>query len=43
VLALVDASRADAVAAAVAAAFDEAGFTAPDSFVVTPSQGVHRV
>jgi galactokinase len=43
VLALVDASRASAVADAVAAAFSEAGFTAPDSFVVTPSQGVHRV
>jgi galactokinase len=43
VLALVDGSRADAVSATVAAAFATAGFTAPDSFVVTPSQGVHRV
>jgi galactokinase len=42
VLALVDASRAPAVAAAVAAAFKSAGFTAPDSFVVTPSDGVRR-
>ncbi|GAA1793676.1 galactokinase [Planosporangium flavigriseum] len=43
VLALVDASRASAVASAVAEAFASAGFTAPDSFVATPSQGVHRV
>ncbi|MCW2638155.1 MAG: galactokinase [Dactylosporangium sp.] len=42
VLALVDASRADAVSSSVAAAFTTAGFTAPESFVVTPSDGVRR-
>jgi galactokinase len=43
VLALVDASRADAVSSAVTAAFTTTGFTAPESFVVTPSEGVHRI
>nr|WP_205864355.1 galactokinase [Planosporangium mesophilum] len=42
VLALVDASRAEAVSSAVASAFASAGFTAPDSFVVTPGEGVRR-
>jgi galactokinase len=42
VLALVEASRADAVSSAVAAAFATAGFAAPDSFVVTPTEGVRR-
>jgi galactokinase len=43
VLALVDASRADAVSSAVASAFEAAGFTAPDPFLVAPREGVHRV
>jgi galactokinase len=42
-LALIDASRASSVSAAVAAAFAQNGFTAPESFVVTPSAGAHRV
>jgi galactokinase len=43
VLALVDASRASSVSEAVAGAFAHRGFTAPESFVVTPSAGAHRV
>jgi galactokinase len=43
VLALVDSDRSDAVAATVASAFEAAGFTAPDSFLATPNQGVRRV
>ncbi|NJC70999.1 galactokinase [Planosporangium thailandense] len=42
VLALVDAADADAVASAVASAFEAAGFAPPDSFVVAPSQGAYR-
>jgi galactokinase len=42
-LALVDASRASSVSDAVAGAFAQNGFTAPESFVVTPSAGAHRV
>jgi galactokinase len=42
VLALVDASRAASVSTAVADAFATAGFTAPESFVVTPAEGAHR-
>ncbi|MDT4987588.1 MAG: galactokinase [Micromonosporaceae bacterium] len=42
VLALVDASATDTVAAAVVSAFAYAGFTAPDSFVATASAGAHR-
>jgi galactokinase len=43
VLALVDGSRAESVSAAVTAAFESAGFTAPDSFVATPSGGVRPI
>ncbi len=42
VLALIDAAQASAVASTVAEAFAGAGFTAPESFVVTPSEGAHR-
>jgi galactokinase len=42
VLALVDASATDTVSAAVASAFADAGFTAPESFVATASAGAHR-
>jgi galactokinase len=42
-LALIDASHASSVSAAVADAFAQNGFTAPESFVVTPSAGAHRV
>ncbi|MEO7446955.1 MAG: galactokinase [Humibacillus sp.] len=41
-IALVEATRAEAVGAAIAAAFDEAGFTAPESFTVTASAPAHR-
>jgi galactokinase len=43
VLALVDAPAAPSVSSAVAGAFAAAGFAAPESFVVTPSEGAHRV
>jgi galactokinase len=43
VLALVDASRASSVSVAVAEAFAQAGFAAPESFEVAPSAGAHRV
>jgi galactokinase len=42
IIALVPAGRADAVAAAVADAFDAAGYAAPQHFVGVPSQGAHR-
>ncbi|WP_330474979.1 galactokinase [Terrabacter sp. C0L_2] len=41
-IAIVRAPEADAVADAIAAAFDEAGFTAPASFTVTASGPAHR-
>ena len=41
-IALVEATRAEAVGAAIAAAFDEAGFTAPESFTATASTPAHR-
>ena len=43
VLALLDADRADAVAAAVADAFADAGYRSPRSFVVAPDDGARRV
>jgi galactokinase len=43
VLALVDEQRCDAVDAAVREAFAVAGFTPPDTFVVTPGQGTYQV
>ncbi|HLL67851.1 MAG TPA: galactokinase [Micromonosporaceae bacterium] len=43
VIALVDADQTDRVAAAVAAAFAERGFDAPDPFVATASAGATRV
>jgi galactokinase len=43
ILALIDADRADAVIAAVAAAYDRHGFTAPTPFVAVPSQGATRL
>jgi galactokinase len=43
VLALVDADRAEATAAAVAAAFTRHGFTAPTPFVAVPSAGATRL
>jgi galactokinase len=43
VLSLVDLERCDAVEAAVREAFDEAGFTPPDAFVVTPADGTRRI
>jgi galactokinase len=43
VLALVDADRTDAVAAAVTDAFAERGFDPPDAFVATAGAGAHRV
>ncbi len=42
VLALIDATAEPAVSAAVAAAFDRAGFTAPTTMLVTPSAGANR-
>ncbi|MEV0128135.1 galactokinase [Dactylosporangium sp. NPDC050688] len=42
VLALVDEERCDAVEAGVREAFAVAGFTPPDTFVVTPGPGTHR-
>ncbi len=42
-LALIDASRASSVSDSVTGAFADKGFTAPESFVVTPSAGAHRV
>jgi galactokinase len=42
VLALVDADRADATAAAIAEAFATKGFGEPRSFVAVPSDGAHR-
>lgn len=42
VLALVPAGRADAVAAAVTAAFADAGYAAPVSFLARPSAGARR-
>jgi galactokinase len=41
-IALVRAEDADAVASAIAAAFDDAGLTAPASFTVTASAPAHR-
>ncbi|MCI4064176.1 galactokinase [Micromonospora sp. R77] len=43
VLALVDASAADTVADAVAAAYAARGFTAPGTVTVTPAPGAHRL
>ncbi|MET7670839.1 galactokinase [Micromonospora luteifusca] len=43
VLALVEADRADAVAAAVTAAYAERGFTAPSTATVLPSPGATRL
>ena len=43
ILALIDADRADEVTAAVAAAYDREGFTAPTAFVAVPSQGATRL
>ncbi|MEU4618760.1 galactokinase [Actinoplanes sp. NPDC023801] len=43
VLALIDAGRADATAAAVAAAYDKRGFTAPTSWVATAGPGATRI
>jgi galactokinase len=43
VLALVDADAADAVAAAVAAAYADRGFTAPGTLTVRPAGGVARL
>ncbi|MEU7757824.1 MULTISPECIES: galactokinase [Micromonospora] len=43
VLALVDADAADAVAAAVTAAYAERGFTAPGTLTVLPAGGVTRL
>ncbi|MFC4067419.1 galactokinase [Actinoplanes subglobosus] len=43
VLALIDADRADATAAAVAAAYEQRGFTAPTSWVATAGPGAARL
>jgi galactokinase len=43
VLALVDTARCAAVEAAVRSAFESAGFTPPDAFVVTPAEGTHKL
>ncbi|MFG1914281.1 galactokinase [Micromonospora sp. NPDC048898] len=43
VLALIDADRADEVAAAVTAAYAERGFTAPGTLTVLPSPGATRL
>ncbi|MGN6331652.1 MAG: galactokinase [Motilibacteraceae bacterium] len=43
VIALVEAADVDAVSDAVAAAFDEAGFAPPRTFVAVPAEGAHRV
>jgi galactokinase len=43
VLALIDADRSDATAAAVAAAYAQHSFTAPTPFVAVPSQGATRL
>jgi galactokinase len=43
VLALVDAERADAVAAAVTAAYAERGFAAPGHVTVLPGPGATRL
>ncbi|PWU52309.1 galactokinase [Micromonospora globispora] len=43
VLALVDAERADTVAAAVTAAYAERGFAAPGHVTVLPAGGAHRL
>jgi galactokinase len=43
VLALIDADRADATAAAVAAAYEQRGFTAPTCWVATASPGAARL
>ena len=43
VLALIDAERADATAAAIAEAYAKNGFTAPTPFVAVPSQGATRL
>jgi galactokinase len=42
-LALIDADRADAVTAAVEAAFERRGFAAPTPFVAVPSKGATRL
>jgi galactokinase len=42
IIALVPTGRADAVAAAIADAFADAGYRAPQHFVSLPSQGAHR-
>ena len=43
VLSLVDAEQCDAVEAAVREAFADAGFAAPDAFVVTAAEGTAKV
>jgi galactokinase len=43
VLALIDADRADATAAAVAEAYEKRGFTAPTSWVATAGPGAARL
>jgi galactokinase len=43
VLALIEADRADAIAAAVTEAYAEAGFTAPGTVTVLPSPGATRL
>jgi galactokinase len=43
ILALIDADRADAVTAAVEAAFERRGFAAPTPFVAVPSKGATRL
>jgi galactokinase len=42
IIALVPTGRADAVAAAIAEAFADAGYRAPQHFLGLPSQGAHR-
>ena len=43
VLALIDADRADATTAAVERAYEERGFTAPDTWPATPGPGARRL
>jgi galactokinase len=43
ILALIDADRAEAVTAAVTAAYDRHGFRPPTPFVAVPSQGATRL
>lgn len=42
VIALVDRDRAGVVSEAIDTAFEDAGFTAPEHFVASPSAGAHR-